>query len=143
VLRIAGAPEEGAEEYAASLREQSRGLPVEWIGEAGDVGQFLEGLDLFAQVSEPAGCPNASLEALAAGLPVIATDGGGAVEQVVDGVTGRLVPRRDPAALAGALIELAGNPALRDEFAQAGLRHVATHFSLDRMLDDYARVCLG
>jgi glycosyltransferase involved in cell wall biosynthesis len=143
VLRIAGAPEEGAEEYAASLREQSRGLPVEWIGEAGDVGQFLEGLDLFAQVSEPAGCPNASLEALAAGLPVIVTDGGGAVEQVVDGVTGRLVPRRDPAALAGALIELAGNPALRDEFAQAGQRHVATHFSLDRMLDDYARVCLG
>ena len=56
-------------------------------------------------ISEPAGCPNASLEALAAGVPVVATDVGGASEQIVDGVTGRLVARRDAAALAEAIVE--------------------------------------
>ena len=143
VLRIAGAPETGAEAYAAQLHEQARGLSVEWVGEESEVGRFLQSLDLFAQVSEPAGCPNASLEALAAGLPVVATNVGGAAEQVIDGFTGRLVPRRDPAAFADALVELAANPALRARFVQAGRNHAAQHFSLDRMVADYRRVCLA
>jgi glycosyltransferase involved in cell wall biosynthesis len=143
VLRIAGAPESGAAAYAGWLREQARGLPVEWVGEEQDVGSFLQTLDLFAQVSEPAGCPNASLEALAAGMPVVATDVGGAAEQIIDGITGRLVPRHDPVALADALVELAANPALRARFAHAGREHAAQHFSLDRMVADYRRVCLG
>ena len=143
VLRIAGAPETGAEVYAGQLREQARNLSVEWIGEESDVGTFLHALDLFAQISEPAGCPNASLEALAAGMPVVATNVGGAAEQVIEGITGRLVPRRDPQALADALVELAANPALRARFAQAGREHAAQHFSLDRMVADYRRVCLG
>jgi glycosyltransferase involved in cell wall biosynthesis len=46
-------------------------------------------------ISDPAGCPNASLEALASGLPVIATDVGGASEQVIDDLNGFLVPARD------------------------------------------------
>jgi glycosyltransferase involved in cell wall biosynthesis len=143
VLRIAGAPETGAEVYAERLRERSRGLPIEWVGEEQDISRFLQTIDMFAQISEPAGCPNASLEALAAGLPVVATNAGGAAEQVLDGITGRLVPRRDPAALADALVEMAGNPALRARFAQAGREHAAQHFSLDRMVADYRRVCLG
>ena len=143
VLRIAGAPETGAEVYAAQLRVQARGLPVEWVGEEFNVSRFLQALDLFAQVSEPAGCPNASLEALAAGLPIIATNVGGAAEQVFDGITGRLVPRRDPQALADALVELAADPALRGRFAHAGREHAARHFSLERMVADYRRVCLG
>jgi glycosyltransferase involved in cell wall biosynthesis len=142
VLRIAGAAETGAEDYAERLREQTRDLPVEWIGESPDVNGFLQTLDLFAQVSEPAGCPNASLEALAAGLPIVATDVGGAAEQIIDGVTGRLVPRRDPQAFADALVELAGDPTLRSRFAQAGREHAVQHFSLERMVNDYRRVCL-
>ena len=143
VLRIAGAPETGAEGYAEQLRAQARGLSVEWVGEANDIGGFLQMLDLFAQISEPAGCPNASLEALAAGMPVVVTNVGGAAEQILDGVTGRLVPRRDAAALAEALIELACDPALRARFAQAGREHAAQHFSLARMVADYRRVCLA
>ncbi|MBI3861192.1 MAG: glycosyltransferase [Planctomycetia bacterium] len=141
-FRIAGAAETGSEEYAEQLRKRAHDLPVEWLGDIGDVGRFLGGLDLFAQVSEPAGCPNASLEALAAGLAIVATDVGGASEQVIDGITGRLVARRDPGALADALVELAGNPSLRERFATAGHDHVKQHFSLDRMVADYRRVCL-
>ena len=62
---------------------------------------------------------------LDAGMPVVATNVGCAAEQVVDGITGRLVPRRDPQALADALVELAANPALRTRLARAGREHAA------------------
>jgi glycosyltransferase involved in cell wall biosynthesis len=110
---------------------------VEFVGEVTDVAEFLSGLDLFGMVSEPAGCPNASLEAMAAGLPVIATDVGGAGEQVVDGVTGRLVPRRDTRAFASAIAELGNDAALREKLGAAGRTRVATEFSMERMLASY------
>jgi glycosyltransferase involved in cell wall biosynthesis len=141
-LQIAGAAETGAEDYADELRRAAHGLPVEWLGDVTHVGMFLNGLDLFAQISEPAGCPNASLEALAAGLAIVATDVGGAAEQIVDGVTGRLVPRRDPTALAEALVQLAHDSALREHFAHSGYEHAQRRFSLDRMVADYRRICL-
>jgi glycosyltransferase involved in cell wall biosynthesis len=142
VLRIAGGVERGCDGYADELRRLAAGLPVEWRGEVSASGPFLEGLDLFVLVAEPAGCPNASLEAMAAGLPVVATDVGGMAEQVEDGVTGRLVPPGDPAALAAALAELAGDPARRMAFGTAGRARVAERFSLARMVRDYRRVCL-
>src|SRR5262249_43758210 len=77
------------------------------------VGPFLEGLDLYVLVGEPAGCPNASLEAMAAGLPVVATDVGGMGEQGQDGVTGRLGPRGGPAGPGGALAGVGGDPGRR------------------------------
>jgi glycosyltransferase involved in cell wall biosynthesis len=73
----------------------------------------------------------------------VATNVGGAAEQVVDGITGRLVPRRDPQALADALVELAADPALLARFARAGHEHAAQYFSLSRMVADYRRVCLA
>jgi glycosyltransferase involved in cell wall biosynthesis len=109
VLRIAGGVERGCEAYAGQLRRLADGLPVEWVGEVRDAGPFLRGLDYFVLVAEPAGCPNASLEAMAAGLAVVITDVGGAAEQVADGIAGRLVPRGDVAALGEALVELAGD----------------------------------
>ncbi len=89
-LHIAGGVERGSEDYAKKLRRGARGLPIRWRGELPGTARFLRELDLFAMISEPAGCPNASLEAMAAGLPIIATDAGGASEQVLDGITGRL-----------------------------------------------------
>jgi glycosyltransferase involved in cell wall biosynthesis len=143
VLRIAGGPERGAEGYAATLREQARGLAVEWVGEVGDVAAFLAGLDLFALVAEPAGCPNASLEAMAAGLPVVATAVGGMAEQVEDGVTGLLVPRGDVAALAEALVEAGADPERLARWGAAGRARAEALFALGRMVADYRRVCLG
>ncbi len=142
-LRIAGGVERGAESYARELRRQARGLPVRWCGELPGTASFLASLDLFAMISEPAGCPNASLEALAAGLPVVATDVGGASEQVLDGVTGRLTPRGDTAALAEAIIELAGDEKKRARFAAAGAAHVRENFSLEGMIESYCALIFG
>ncbi len=141
VLRIAGRPERGAEEYAERLKSLSADLSVEWIGEFQDSENFLGGLDIFAMISEPAGCPNASLEALANGLAVIVTDHGGASEQVEDGVSGRLIPRGDAHAFADALVELANDPARRRSFGEAGRTRVEKCFSLERMVGDYRKLC--
>jgi glycosyltransferase involved in cell wall biosynthesis len=140
VLKIAGSSEHGTDDYAAQLRQSSSDLSVEWVGEISDMAGFLGELDLFVMVSEPAGCPNASLEAMAAGLPVIATDVGGASEQVIDGQTGKLVARKDPEALAGALVELAWDSASRHRMGLAGLERIRSHFSLERMAESYRRV---
>jgi glycosyltransferase involved in cell wall biosynthesis len=142
-LKIAGGVEVGCEEYAARLRALSEGLPVEWVGEVSDLPAFHRQLDAFVMVSEPAGCPNASLEAMSAGLPVIATDMGGASEQVIDGRTGRIVPGRDPQALAAAMAELAASPGLRQQMGRAGRDLIRDRFSVERMIADYRRICLA
>ena len=108
-----------------------------------DTTAFLAELDLFAMISEPAGCPNTSLEAMAAGLPVIATDVGGAAEQVLDHGTGLLVPRRDAAKFAAALVKLVTDSGERRRLGANAREHIASHFALDRMLDDYSRVFFG
>jgi glycosyltransferase involved in cell wall biosynthesis len=143
VLRIAGGVERGAEDYATRLRRLAEGLCVEWVGELADSRPFLIDLDVFVMISEPAGCPNASLEAMAAGLPVIATDVGGAAEQVLDGVTGRLTPRGDTAAFAAALVELASETDKRAAFGRSGRRRAEELFDVKRMVADYGRVCLA
>lgn len=142
VLRIAGGRERSSAAYEEELHRLAEGLPVEWVGELADVRPFLRGLDVFALVAEPAGCPNASLEAMAEGLPVIATDVGGMNEQVIDGVTGRLVPRGESGLLTEALVEAASCPATRERWGQAARSRVASLFAVERMIADYRRVCL-
>lgn len=140
---IAGRVEPGCEAYHADLLKLAEDLPVRWLGELPDTSTFLPDLDLFLMSSEPAGCPNALLEALATGRPTIATDVGGAGEQVIDGVTGRLVPARDVAALAEAIVALAHDPTRRAELGRATRRHMEQNFSMARMVDRYREVCLG
>jgi glycosyltransferase involved in cell wall biosynthesis len=141
-LRIAGGVEYGSESYAVRLRALSEGLSVRWLGEVSDISKFHRELDAFVMISEPAGCPNATLEAMAAGLPVIATDVGGASEQVFDGQTGRLVPPRDPNALAAALLELGANTGLRQKMGTAARDVIRNRFSLQRMIAEYRRILL-
>jgi len=142
VLRVAGGVERGCDHHAVELRRQADGLAVDWLGGLDDVTDFLRDLDVFVLVAEPAGCPNASLEALAAGLPVVATEVGGMAEQIEDGVTGRLVGREDVAGLAAALVDAANDPDRRTSWGEAGRRRAAERFGLDRMVTDYRRVCL-
>jgi glycosyltransferase involved in cell wall biosynthesis len=142
VLRIAGGPERGRDDYLLELRQEAQGLHVELVGEA-DPAAFLRELDFFALVAEPAGCPNASLEAMAAGLAVVATDAGGMREQVEDGVNGRLVGRDDVKALADALVEVATDAPKRRRFGEAARARVAERFELGRMIEAYRSLCAG
>jgi glycosyltransferase involved in cell wall biosynthesis len=143
VLRIAGGPERDFPNHAAELRALAEGLPVEWCGEIEEIRSFLGALDVFVMISEPAGCPNATLEAAAAGLPVIATDHGGASEQVIDGLTGRVVGRGNCEAFAEAIIQLARDVELRGRFGEAGRRHVAANFSMSQMTEAYLTLVTG
>jgi glycosyltransferase involved in cell wall biosynthesis len=110
-LRIAGSPDAGDQTHFQELQRLSRALPVKWCGHLEDIASFMADLDIFAMISEPAGCPNASLEAMAAGLPIVATDHGGAAEQVIHGVNGLLVPRADTEAFAESLVAIANDAA--------------------------------
>jgi len=108
---------------------------VRFVGEHADVAPPLREMDLYAQSSVAEGMPNSILEAMATGLPVVATDVGGTSEAVVHGETGLLVPVGDPAALAAALAALIANPSMAEAFGRAGRARVEAHFGERRMLE--------
>jgi glycosyltransferase involved in cell wall biosynthesis len=99
-----------------------------------DVPNILGLLDVFVLPSLWEGLPIALLEAMAAGLPVVATAVGGTPEVVVEGETGFLVPPRDPEALAEAILRLLREPDLRRRMGEAGRKRVAEHFSVEQMV---------
>ena len=137
ILRIAGGEERGFEAYAETLRASCPDLPVEWLGEVQDMPAFHDSLDVFAMISEPSGCPNASLEAMASGLPIVATAVGGAVDQVRQGETGFLTPRGDADAFSKALLTLLQDADLRARMAAAAQCCVQEQFSMRVMVDRY------
>jgi len=120
----------------ARIRERGIEGSVRFAGSRTDVPDILRASDLFVHPSREEGFSNAILEAMAAGLPVVACDVGGNPEAVVDGETGRLVPPRDPERLAGAMAELIGDESKRKVFGEAALRRVSERFSLDRMVGE-------
>lgn len=96
--------------------------------------EFYAGLDVFVVPSvEAEGLPTTILEAMATGLPVIATDIGGATEVIKDEATGLIVPSRDTAALAAAIRRLVSSPEEAERMGRAGLSVVADRFSTSRM----------
>lgn len=112
-----------------------------WLpGARDDVAAILRGLDLFVLPSLAEGISNTILEAMASGLPVVATAVGGNPELVADGVTGTLVPSRDPDALAAALADYLEHPAKMIAHGQAGLARVRESFSLEVMVNRYLTV---
>jgi glycosyltransferase involved in cell wall biosynthesis len=123
---------------ATRTRVRERGIEgsVRFVGGRTDVPNLLRASDLFVHPSREEGFSNAILEAMSAGLPVVACDVGGNPEAVVDGRTGRLVPPRDPERFAGAMVELIADESKRKIFGEAGLRRAAERFSLDRMVGE-------
>jgi glycosyltransferase involved in cell wall biosynthesis len=97
-------------------------------------------LDLYAASSLKEGLPLAPLEAMAAGLPVVATDAPGHREVVVDGATGLLVPAEDGRALARAIAALAADPERRRTMGAAGRQRVRQHFAIRAMVERTADV---
>lgn len=104
-----------------------------WLGER-DARGVLAGFDLFALSSRKEGLPYVVLEAMAAGLPVVATTSAGSEILVIPGVNGAVVPPDDARAFASALIELVSDPARMARCAQGSLQRAA-RFTIDAMVD--------
>lgn len=120
-----------------SLRELAQRLGISekiiWLGER-DARGVLAGFDLFALASRKEGLPYVVLEAMAAGLPVVATSSAGSEILVIPGVNGAVVPADDPAAFAQAMIELVTDPARMARCAQ-GSRDRVARFTIDAMVE--------
>jgi glycosyltransferase involved in cell wall biosynthesis len=101
------------------------------------VADLLRELDVFALGSRREGISNTVLEAMATGLPVVATATGGNLEIVCHEATGLHVRPADPAELAAALLRYAGEAELRERHGRAARVRAETEFSLRRMLADY------
>jgi Glycosyltransferase len=113
---------------------------VRFIGWRDDVRALMVHWDIYVQPSLSEGFGIAAVEAMAQGLPVVATRVGGLPEIVMDGETGILVPPRDSAALADAIDTLINDPVLRLRMGNAGRERATGHFSLEREADTMQRV---
>ncbi|MDP8962201.1 MAG: glycosyltransferase, partial [Actinomycetota bacterium] len=127
------------EEHDALKRQSVRlgiGDRVHITGWTDDVHHFLAQSDIFVLPSRSEGFPLAIVEAMLAGLPVVASRVGGVPEAVRNGETGLLVPKDDPDRLATALQRLIDDPELRLGMGRRG-RDVATSFTDERMAGSY------
>lgn len=130
---------------AEPLRQQVERLKLEnvvFAGSRGEVPRILRLMDVFVSASHEEGLSNSILEAMAAGRAIVATGVGGTVEQIEDGVTGLIVPPRDPVALAAAVGRLLGDPALRERFGAAAREEATRRFSIPAMLASVEAVYL-
>ena len=125
------------EALCATLGLQDR---VVWAGRRGDVPERLAAAQLFALISRQEGFPLSILEAMRAGLPVLASRVGGIDESVQDGVTGRLVERGDREGLRQALLRLLADPGERARLGRAGRQAYEARFTLEHCLQGTARV---
>lgn len=134
---IGDGPERRALETAAGRTGSA--ATVQFLGHRDDARRLLPACDVFVNCSISEGVSLTILEAMAAGLPVVATRVGGTPE-VIDETCGRLVPARNEAALARAIEELAAAPELRGTLGRAARQRVEDHFTLDRMVRAYRAV---
>ena len=139
VLVLAGDGElrQEVEELAGSLGVAER---VRFLGYVEDLGSWYAAFDVFLLTSANEGAPVVAIEALAAGVPVVATAAGGTGTVVDDEETGLLAPVGDVAALAAQVERLRDDPDLRARFGAEGASRMRVRFSTGRMVDDVERL---
>ncbi len=132
-----GAEEERIRGLAAAmgLRRQ-----VIFTGLLENSGRIYPALDLYVSTSLKEGLPLSLVEAMGAGLAVVATDVPGHRDVVVHGETGLLVPPEDPVALAGAISSLLADPERRRRMGEAGRRRVQQEFTIEPMVECTAQI---
>jgi glycosyltransferase involved in cell wall biosynthesis len=108
---------------------------VVFLGQRDDVDRLYAAMDLFVLPSHREGFPRAAMEAAATGLPIVATDVRGCRQVVADGVTGLLVPVRDPDALARAVAELGDDAERRRTMGEAAALRARDEFDERRVVD--------
>jgi glycosyltransferase involved in cell wall biosynthesis len=125
-------------EYFAELQGLVRDLKLSerfhFVGGITNIPEHLSSADIFVLPSRSEGFSNAIIEAMAASLPVIATDVGGNAEAVKDGVSGFIVPPEDSAALAEAICLLLDDPSKASQMGAAGKMLVAEKFTTSAMM---------
>jgi glycosyltransferase involved in cell wall biosynthesis len=119
------------EQYVAN---SGIGQSVRFLGRQGDVPKLLAASDISILPSHEEGFSNVILESMAAGLPVVATDVGGNREAILDGITGWLIPPKDPRALAVKIIDLLRDPDRAKEWGRIGRERVNRTFTVKRMV---------
>jgi glycosyltransferase involved in cell wall biosynthesis len=113
---------------------------VVWTGAVHSTAPYLVRSHIACLSSDSEGFSNAILEYMAAALPVVATEVGGAAEAIVEGETGYLVPARQPEPMARRLLQLLDAPPLRARMGRAGRTRVDDWFSLSRQIESYERL---
>jgi glycosyltransferase involved in cell wall biosynthesis len=116
---------------------------VKFLGIRRDVPDVLAASTVFCLNSVSEAASLTLMEAMAASRPVVVTDVGGNPEIVRQGVDGVLVPRRDPAALAGALLQVLDSPALARRMGEAGAARVRDVYRIDRTVQRYFDLYAG
>lgn len=124
----------------SQIRDMGVSRAVKLLGLRDDVPRLLRALDLFVLSSSEEGLGTSILDAMACGVPVVATDAGGISEMVTDGETGLLTPIRDPSALASAVVRMVRDADLRARVTAAAANRVRERFTVDRMVEGNLRV---
>ena len=119
-----------------ALVPQAQAHAIRFLGgTANGLESIINVFDIGVLATCTEGCPNAVMEYMALGKPVVASDGGGTRELLLDGETGYLVPAGDAQQLTERLCELLDAPALRHRLGEAGRRRVLGEYSLERMVE--------
>lgn len=138
-LTIVGGPDASSTEYSAALAERAQALGLEnvlFAGEHLDVRPFLGQFRVFAMVSDREGCPNASLEAMAMGIPVVARTSPAMAEQIADGTNGFLVSTAEE--MAERIATLLTDDRMREKQSRAARDVALKRFSMAAMVTAYA-----
>jgi glycosyltransferase involved in cell wall biosynthesis len=122
------------------IEEQGLQSSVLMLGQRSDISQLLAAADLFVLTSISEGIPVTFIEAMGAGLPIVATEVGGVPEVVLHDETGILTPSADVQALADAVIRLATTPELAQQMGQSGQRRAQQVFTEERMHSSYEKL---
>jgi sugar transferase (PEP-CTERM/EpsH1 system associated) len=140
-LRLLIIGEGGTRAKCTDMLREAGAESLGWFpGERADIPELMRAMDLFVLPSLGEGISNTILEAMATGLPVIATRVGGNVELVKEGVTGTLIPPDAPADLMAAILSYYKHPELITSHGAAAREKIQTSFSMEAMTNGYLRV---
>lgn len=113
---------------------------VKFLGDRRDIPNLLKIIDIFVLSSKREGLPVVLLEAMASGLPIVATSAGGNSEVVIDGETGVIVPTQDPERLAEAICKVISDEKRAKEMGERGQKRIKECFTFEHMIDEYEKI---